>query len=57
MISPTSKLQLWDFEGGNLHLSQPLHNVQHNRVSFLDAAVQNEQEIFYQLPQANAISY
>ncbi len=32
-------------EGGNLHLSQPLHNVQNNRVSFLDAPVQNEQEI------------
>jgi hypothetical protein len=32
-------------EGGNLHPSQPLHNVQNNRVSFLDAPVQNEQEI------------
>jgi hypothetical protein len=32
-------------EGGYLHTSQPLHNVQNNRVSFSDALVQNEQEI------------
>ena len=32
-------------EGGNLHHSQPLHNVQNNRVSFSDAPVGNEQEI------------
>jgi hypothetical protein len=32
-------------EGGNLHPSQLLHNVQSNWVSFLDAPVQNEQEI------------
>jgi hypothetical protein len=32
-------------EGANLRFSQSLHNVQNNRVSFLDAPVQNEQEI------------
>ena len=42
---PTTVSSSQGSEGGNLHHSQPLHNVQNNRVSFSDVPVRNEQEI------------
>jgi hypothetical protein len=44
-----------DSEGGNLHPSQPLHNVKNKRVSFSDTSVRNEQEIISTTtPNANS---